>query len=54
MYQLFLISRICIKMDFVIQSICSLLHINKIFEVGISDTLREQLEHLNLDIIEKV
>ncbi|KAL6529464.1 MutS protein msh5 [Orobanche gracilis] len=34
-------------------SICSLLHINKIFEVGISETLQEQLKYLNLDIIEK-
>ncbi|KAK4398540.1 DNA mismatch repair protein MSH5 [Sesamum angolense] len=38
----------------ILKSICSLLHINKIFEVGISETLREQLKHLNLDIIEKV
>ncbi|KAL0443359.1 UNVERIFIED_CONTAM: DNA mismatch repair protein MSH5 [Sesamum latifolium] len=37
----------------ILKSICSLLHINKIFEVGISETLREQLKHLNLDIIEK-
>ncbi|KAH6778517.1 MUTS-like protein 5 [Perilla frutescens var. frutescens] len=36
-----------------LKSICSLLHINKIFEVGISETLQEQLKHLNLDIIEK-
>ncbi|GFP79116.1 DNA mismatch repair protein msh5 [Phtheirospermum japonicum] len=34
-------------------SIWSLLHINKIFEVGISETLQEQLKHLNLDIIQK-
>ncbi|KAK4491737.1 hypothetical protein RD792_002512 [Penstemon davidsonii] len=40
--------------DFLLQSICSLLHINKIFEVGISETLQEQLKHLNLDIIMKV
>ncbi|KAK6149277.1 hypothetical protein DH2020_016802 [Rehmannia glutinosa] len=37
----------------ILKSICSLLHINKIFEVGISETLQEQLKHLNLDIIEK-
>ncbi|XP_057809795.1 DNA mismatch repair protein MSH5 isoform X3 [Salvia miltiorrhiza] len=37
----------------ILKSICSLLHINKIFEVGISEALLEQLKHLNLDIIEK-
>ncbi|CAA3014557.1 DNA mismatch repair MSH5 [Olea europaea subsp. europaea] len=36
-----------------LKSICSLLHINKIFEVGISVTLREQLAYLNLDVVEK-
>ncbi|KAL8469958.1 hypothetical protein ACS0TY_032719 [Phlomoides rotata] len=48
-------SSVCTNSDWntFLKSICSLLHINKIFEVGISDTLREQLEHLNLDIIEK-
>ncbi|KAI9161743.1 hypothetical protein LWI28_020312 [Acer negundo] len=36
-----------------LKSICSLLHVNKIFEVGISESLQEQVRHLNLDIIEK-
>ncbi|KAK7276856.1 hypothetical protein RIF29_18002 [Crotalaria pallida] len=36
-----------------LKSICALLHINKIFEVGISEGLREELMHLNLDIVEK-
>ena len=27
---------------------------NKIFEVGISESLQEQVRHLNLDIVEKV
>lgn len=36
------------------QSICALLHVNKIFEVGISEDLREELKYLNLDIVEKV
>ncbi|CAA0825470.1 DNA mismatch repair protein MSH5 [Striga hermonthica] len=34
-------------------SICSLLHIDKILEVGIVGTFQEQLTHLNLDIIEQ-
>ncbi|XP_065044950.1 DNA mismatch repair protein MSH5-like isoform X1 [Musa acuminata AAA Group] len=33
--------------------ICSLLHINKIFEVGISEYLQEKLEYLKLDLVEK-
>ncbi|KAA8523663.1 hypothetical protein F0562_010086 [Nyssa sinensis] len=36
-----------------LKSICSLLHVNKIFEVGISESLGEQLKYLNLDIVEK-
>ncbi|KAK9212714.1 hypothetical protein WN943_002096 [Citrus x changshan-huyou] len=36
-----------------LKSICSLLHVNKIFEVGISESLREQLRLLNFDIVEK-
>ncbi|KAK1577849.1 hypothetical protein Q3G72_025394 [Acer saccharum] len=36
-----------------LKSICSLLHVNKIFEVGISESLQEQVRHLNLDIVEK-
>ncbi|KAL7087938.1 hypothetical protein ACP275_13G098900 [Erythranthe tilingii] len=48
-------SSVCTSSDWtaLLKSICSLLHINKIFEVGISETLREQLNHLNLDVIEK-
>ncbi|KAL3851198.1 hypothetical protein ACJIZ3_013080 [Penstemon smallii] len=48
-------SSICTSSDWTafLKSICSLLHINKIFEVGISETLQEQLRHLNLDIIMK-
>ncbi|KAK6124596.1 hypothetical protein DH2020_041664 [Rehmannia glutinosa] len=48
-------SSVCTSSDWTafLKSICSLLHINKIFEVGISETLQEQLKHLNLDIIEK-
>ncbi|CAK9171889.1 unnamed protein product, partial [Ilex paraguariensis] len=38
----------------ILKSICSLLHINKIFEVGLSETLREQVRYLKLDIVEKV
>ncbi|XAR56702.1 hypothetical protein NMG60_11037280 [Bertholletia excelsa] len=37
-----------------LKSICSLLHVNKIFEVGISESLREQVRYLHLDIVEKV
>ncbi|KAL3636963.1 MutS protein msh5 [Castilleja foliolosa] len=49
-------SSVCTSTDWTafLKSICSLLHINKIFEVGISETLQEQLKHLNLDIIQKV
>ncbi|KAG2390834.1 DNA mismatch repair protein [Vigna angularis] len=36
-----------------LKSICALLHVNKIFEVGISEDLREELKYLNLDIVEK-
>ncbi|KAK6229742.1 hypothetical protein SCA6_018693 [Theobroma cacao] len=36
-----------------LQSVCSLLHVNKIFEVGISENLREHMEYLNLDIVAK-
>ncbi|KAL2523708.1 DNA mismatch repair protein MSH5 [Abeliophyllum distichum] len=48
-------SSICTSGDWsaFLKSICSLLHINKIFEVGISVTLREQLAYLNLDVVEK-
>ncbi|KAJ4725114.1 DNA mismatch repair protein MSH5 [Melia azedarach] len=48
-------SSICTASDWTafLKSVCSLLHVNKIFEVGISESLREQLRHLNLDIVEK-
>ncbi|KAL6536769.1 MutS protein msh5 [Orobanche minor] len=48
-------SSVCTSGDWTafLKSICSLLHINKIFEVGISETLQEQMKYLNLDIIEK-
>ncbi|KAG5064708.1 hypothetical protein JHK85_005891 [Glycine max] len=36
-----------------LNSICALLHVNEIFEVGISEGLREELKYLNLDIVEK-
>ncbi|KAF5178036.1 Dna mismatch repair protein msh5, partial [Thalictrum thalictroides] len=36
-----------------LKSICSLLHINKIFEVGISESLREHMKYLNLSMVEK-
>ncbi|XP_056866721.1 DNA mismatch repair protein MSH5 [Raphanus sativus] len=35
------------------KSIGALLHVNKIFEVGISENLREHMRRFNLDIIEK-
>ncbi|GMP52407.1 hypothetical protein CsSME_00018231 [Camellia sinensis var. sinensis] len=36
----------------ILKVICSLLHVNKIFEVGISGSLREQMKYLNLDIVQ--
>ncbi|KAK9269036.1 hypothetical protein L1049_000804 [Liquidambar formosana] len=36
-----------------LKSVCSLLHVNKIFEVGISESLREHVKYLNLDIVDK-
>ncbi|KAJ4975332.1 hypothetical protein NE237_000438 [Protea cynaroides] len=36
-----------------LKSVCSLLHVNKIFEVGISESLRQHAKSLNLDIAEK-
>ncbi|CAH2053214.1 unnamed protein product, partial [Thlaspi arvense] len=35
------------------KSISALLHVNKIFEVGVSESLREHMRRFNLDIIEK-
>uniref|UniRef100_A0A0A0L665 DNA mismatch repair protein MSH5 n=1 Tax=Cucumis sativus TaxID=3659 RepID=A0A0A0L665_CUCSA len=36
-----------------LKSICSLLHVNKIFEVGMSENLKENMKYFNLDIVEK-
>ncbi|XP_035817661.1 DNA mismatch repair protein MSH5 isoform X11 [Zea mays] len=36
-----------------LKCICSLLHINKIFEVGISEHLAIKLQHMNIDLIGK-
>ncbi|XP_042443072.1 DNA mismatch repair protein MSH5 isoform X1 [Zingiber officinale] len=36
-----------------LKSICSLLHINKIFEVGISEYLQEKLTYLKIDLMDK-
>ncbi|KAJ4844394.1 MutS protein msh5 [Turnera subulata] len=36
-----------------LKSICALLHVAKIFEVGISESLREHLKDLNLNIVEQ-
>eukprot|EP00256_Glycine_max_P055524 XP_014622720.1 DNA mismatch repair protein MSH5 isoform X4 [Glycine max] len=48
-------SSICTSFDWtaLLKSICAMLHVNKIFEVGISEGLREELKYLNLDIVEK-
>ncbi|XVF77406.1 hypothetical protein PTKIN_Ptkin14bG0040500 [Pterospermum kingtungense] len=48
-------SSMCTSSDWMafLKSVCSLLHVNKIFEVGISENLREHMEHLNLDIVAK-
>ncbi|KAK3025569.1 hypothetical protein RJ639_041047 [Escallonia herrerae] len=48
-------SSVCTTGDWTsfLKSICSLLHINKIFEVGISETLQKQVKYLNLDVVEK-
>ncbi|XP_073153952.1 DNA mismatch repair protein MSH5 isoform X6 [Henckelia pumila] len=48
-------SSLCTSSDWTafLKSMCSLLHINKIFEVGISETLQVQLNHLNVDMVEK-
>lgn len=49
-------SSICTSTDWAsfLKSVCSLLHVNKIFEVGISESLQEQVKYLNLDIVEKL
>uniref|UniRef100_A0A452ZFY8 DNA mismatch repair proteins mutS family domain-containing protein n=1 Tax=Aegilops tauschii subsp. strangulata TaxID=200361 RepID=A0A452ZFY8_AEGTS len=36
-----------------LKCICSLLHINKIFEVGISEHLANKLQHMSIDLVEK-
>uniref|UniRef100_A0A0E0HGE2 DNA mismatch repair proteins mutS family domain-containing protein n=1 Tax=Oryza nivara TaxID=4536 RepID=A0A0E0HGE2_ORYNI len=36
-----------------LKCICSLLHINKIFEVGISEHLAIKLQHMNIDLVGK-
>ncbi|KAJ7960788.1 DNA mismatch repair protein MSH5 [Quillaja saponaria] len=48
-------SSICTSGDWTafLKTVCALLHVNKIFEVGISEGLREQLQNLNLDIVKK-
>ncbi|KAM7498900.1 hypothetical protein LguiA_023314 [Lonicera macranthoides] len=48
-------SSLCTSTDWAafLKSTCSLLHINKIFEVGISESLWEQMKYLNFDIVEK-
>ncbi|XP_062077683.1 DNA mismatch repair protein MSH5 isoform X4 [Humulus lupulus] len=48
-------SSICAIADWTafLKSVCSLLHVNKIFEVGISESLQEHASYLSLDIIEK-
>ncbi|KAF4349829.1 hypothetical protein G4B88_026707 [Cannabis sativa] len=48
-------SSICAIADWTafLKSVCSLLHVNKIFEVGISESLQEHANYLSLDIIGK-
>ncbi|KAJ0101171.1 hypothetical protein Patl1_04166 [Pistacia atlantica] len=48
-------SSMCTASDWAafLKSVCALLHVTKIFEVGISEGLQEQLRLLNLDIVEK-
>ncbi|KAF4381839.1 hypothetical protein G4B88_001134 [Cannabis sativa] len=48
-------SSICAIADWTafLKSVCSLLHVNKIFEVGISESLQEHANYLSLDIIDK-
>ncbi|TVU20034.1 hypothetical protein EJB05_36221 [Eragrostis curvula] len=36
-----------------LKCVCSLLHINKIFEVGISEHLTNKLQNMNIDLLEK-
>ncbi|KAK9733277.1 hypothetical protein RND81_04G056600 [Saponaria officinalis] len=48
-------SSLCTSSDWAsfLKSLSSLLHLNKIFEVGISESLREHVNHFNLDITDK-
>ncbi|XP_004295833.1 PREDICTED: DNA mismatch repair protein MSH5 [Fragaria vesca subsp. vesca] len=48
-------SSVCTSTDWTafLKSVCSLLHVNKIFEVGVSESLQEHAKYLNLDIVEK-
>ncbi|RXH82842.1 hypothetical protein DVH24_003340 [Malus domestica] len=48
-------SSICTSSDWTafLKSVCSLLHVNKIFEVGVSESLQEHAKYFNLDIVEK-
>ncbi|KAL6839201.1 hypothetical protein ACP4OV_030873 [Aristida adscensionis] len=48
-------SSLCTSSDWhtFLKCICSLLHINKIFEVGISEHLGNKLQHMNIDLVEK-
>ncbi|WOK91851.1 hypothetical protein Cni_G00542 [Canna indica] len=48
-------SSLCTTSDWntFLKCICSLLHINKIFEVGISEYLQEKLAYLKIDLTEK-
>eukprot|EP00268_Persea_americana_P019477 TRINITY_DN19974_c0_g1_i26.p1 TRINITY_DN19974_c0_g1~~TRINITY_DN19974_c0_g1_i26.p1 ORF type:complete len:323 (+),score=58.84 TRINITY_DN19974_c0_g1_i26:933-1901(+) len=48
-------SSICTSGDWAafVKSISSLLHVRKLFEVGISESLQERLDFLDLDIVEK-
>ncbi|KAB2086235.1 hypothetical protein ERO13_A04G013900v2 [Gossypium hirsutum] len=48
-------SSLCTSSDWIafLKSVCSLLHVSKIFEVGISENLREHIECLNVDVVTK-
>ncbi|XP_074291392.1 DNA mismatch repair protein MSH5-like isoform X2 [Silene latifolia] len=48
-------SSLCTSSDWAafLKSLSSLLHLNKIFEVGISESLREHINHVNLKIIDE-
>ncbi|KAL6199389.1 hypothetical protein ACLB2K_029173 [Fragaria x ananassa] len=48
-------SSVCTSTDWTafLKNVCSLLHVNKIFEVGVSESLQEHAKYLNLDIVEK-